>query len=169
MSKTLNVLIVEQPPRRRSLLAQMLQNGGITVINNSDALSSLDELLGYVHFDAVFIEVLGADDPVIEVLKNARLDRENRLRTPVIVISDDRQRSTIERIRDAGADGFLARPFSQTALQVQLTRIVNDRRAFIVSESYAGPDRRRWADPYYGGRERRVCLSAPATSETFID
>ena len=60
----------------------------------------------------------------------------------------------IEHARDAGVHEIMAKPVSATKLNVKIKKIIEHPRAFIRTEDYFGPDRRR-QDPNYRGPERR--------------
>jgi DNA-binding response OmpR family regulator len=74
---------------------------------------------------------------------------------PMLVISGQGQRQTIEAARDAGADGFLIKPVSTGAVAAKVKRLLWERQPYIESDSYFGPDRRRRRDDAYEGPERR--------------
>ena len=117
------------------------------------------ECIDRIDFDMLFVEVEHARDPRFTLIHYVRQDRKRNYRAPIIVVSADTQRSVIERARDAGAHGFLARPFSRASVQLQVTRGLVDRRAFVESPKFVGPDRRRWNDPSFGGPDRRGLAS----------
>jgi DNA-binding response OmpR family regulator len=57
--------------------------------------------------------------------------------------------------RDAGANGFLARPLSGMQLRDKIIGTLAKRRRFVRCQTYFGPDRRRSLRPVYDGPERR--------------
>ena len=62
----------------------------------------------------------------------------------------------VAEARDAGVNEFLAKPLSATLLVQRLNGLVASERSFVETATYYGPCRRRRADPYYKGPERRA-------------
>ena len=84
---------------------------------------------------------------------------------PVIVTT---WRNTKERIReliDIGADGLLIKPISNNAIQSHVNFIVNERKPFVVTSSYIGPDCRK--DPKHTSNV--PLIEVPNTLKAKID
>lgn len=62
---------------------------------------------------------------------------------PVIVTTWRNTKERIKELIDIGADGLLIKPISNNAIQSHVNVIVNDRKPFVVTSSYIGPDRRK--------------------------
>jgi DNA-binding response OmpR family regulator len=62
--------------------------------------------------------------------------------------------------RDAGVDEYLIKPLTTAALCAKLEAVLSRRRAFIESEAYVGPDRRRRTAPFQGADRRRPAAAA---------
>lgn len=64
--------------------------------------------------------------------------------------------------RDVGVDMILAKPVSVQALGARLAAVQNSKPAFIETDSYVGPDRRREQKPFKGAdRRRSAATQAP--------
>jgi two-component system chemotaxis response regulator CheY len=74
---------------------------------------------------------------------------------PIIVLTASSDQQTILAARDAGINGFLARPLSLARLLNCLETVLQSPLQFVRSEHYTGPDRRR-KERAYSGAERRV-------------
>jgi DNA-binding response OmpR family regulator len=74
---------------------------------------------------------------------------------PIIMITGHTEKHRVEAARDAGVTEFLAKPITPHSLYSRLAEIVERPRAFVRSESYFGPDRRRKALEHYAGPWRR--------------
>jgi hypothetical protein len=57
---------------------------------------------------------------------------------------------------DAGVNTFLAKPISARSLADHVSAALNDRRSYIRTSSFFGPDRRRRTPPDYAGPFRRA-------------
>ena len=150
-----SALIMEISPVKHSLLGELLQDLGFPLVSEAPTQLKALELMQVIAYDAVFVEVARGDDSGFKFIRKLRLDRRNNHRVPIIVMSTDGQRRTIEGARDAGAHGFLVKPFSRGSLHVQIVRVLNDGRAYVEAPDFSGPDRRRWRDPDYTGPEQR--------------
>jgi len=151
-----SALVTELRPGRRTLLTELVQDAGFLLVVGASSHQHAYECIERIDFDMLFVEVADARDPRFALISRVRKQRSDNYRAPIIVVSADAQRAVIHAARDAGANGFLARPFSRASVQLQVTRGLVDRRAFIESPRFVGPDRRRWNDPTFRGPERRV-------------
>jgi len=76
--------------------------------------------------------------------------------TPVIVVIANAEREIVFAARDSGANVVLLRPFSAAQLLEKVMWTLGQDTAFIRSESYVGPDRRRFRAAEYLGEKRRI-------------
>jgi two-component system chemotaxis response regulator CheY len=91
---------------------------------------------------------------------------------PMIIVMANVTRERVLRARDTGIDEFLAFPFSAKALYQRIESIVFDRRGFVATPSYFGPDRRRGAMATYLGADRRSgssLLINARTRQTYLE
>lgn len=75
---------------------------------------------------------------------------------PVIMLSGHTERKRVAEARDAGVTEFMCKPISAKALYKRVVSVLTEPRAFITSEGYTGPDRRRFIHPSFHNKERRV-------------
>ena len=71
------------------------------------------------------------------------------------MLTGDARIEMVREARDAGANGFLAKPISVDVLRKRLTATLAENREFIRSNGYTGPDRRRRDVPLQGRQDRR--------------
>lgn len=74
---------------------------------------------------------------------------------PIIILTAYSEKKHVIAARDAGATEFLCKPVSAMALYRRIQNVVAKPRDFIRTNSYFGPDRRRYINPNYSGIERR--------------
>jgi two-component system chemotaxis response regulator CheY len=67
--------------------------------------------------------------------------------------------------RDAGANEFMAKPFSVKGVAKRLEEVIRRPRPFIRSSVYFGPDRRRKIEEFTG-EERRTIAKVPPSALT---
>ena len=91
-----------------------------------------------------------------ELVKTLRAIDSTALSTaPVIMVSGHTDIASVERARDAGITTFLSKPISAAMLYRRLAEVVCHPRAFIETETYRGPDRRRRDLPFEGAERRQ--------------
>ena len=74
---------------------------------------------------------------------------------PILLITSLPNVSLVERARDALAHAVLAKPMSLKSLYSRITMILQERRPFIETDEYFGPDRRRRDLPFDGPDRRK--------------
>lgn len=74
---------------------------------------------------------------------------------PVVVMTTYSSVEHIASARDAGANEFMLRPWSQQIVASRLKAIVEHPRLFISGGDFFGPDRRRRRDDFLGQDRRR--------------
>lgn len=75
---------------------------------------------------------------------------------PIVVCSFKPTLDKIAACRDAGGNGFLAKPVSVAALREKLATVLLEPRHYVKAKAYFGPNRRKGWRPPYGGPERRT-------------
>jgi DNA-binding response OmpR family regulator len=94
--------------------------------------------------DLIVTEALLGDQEGYDFVKALRTRHEcevNRF-TPVMVLSAHTAASKVFKARDCGASFFVAKPVSPRVLMDRLLWIVREKRQYLQTDSYAGPDRR---------------------------
>jgi two-component system cell cycle response regulator DivK len=102
------ILIVEDNPANMKLAVFLLQHAGYTVLSATDAESGL-ALAREQHPDLILMDIQlpGMDGlAAIELLKRDEATRS----IPVIVLTALAMKGDEARIREAGCDGYIAKP-----------------------------------------------------------
>jgi CheY-like chemotaxis protein len=159
-SKDFNVLIIEDDPVTRDVIAHTLSDYTIETVN--DGVSGLAKLIS-LKPDLV---VLDLDLPIIDgfkILQHIRLS----LNVPVIIVSGSRVRAT-DRVLAAelGADYYLTKPFSVVELEHKARQLVARYRgidSWILSSKAA-----RGAHAQQGDSSTSDFTSAPVTEPVVV-
>ncbi|SOD91121.1 response regulator [Caenispirillum bisanense] len=165
----LTVLLVEDNLYIRDILAQTLRSLGfrkialarngeeaVGVLRRRGALASGGQAVLAV--DLVISDMVMRPVNGLMLLKWVRQRKESPNRfMPFIMLSGAADREFVEAARDLGADEFLAKPFSVTAVYERLRWVIDHPRPFVCTRDYFGPDRRRHrgAPPADTGERRR--------------
>lgn len=150
------ILVLEEGARRWSVICALLDaTPGVTAFHVATTAHAAD-MLDAVRFDLAIIDVGLAQERAFHFIQGIR----RRLyggdhAMPIVALAPVAHERVITRARDAGVNALIAKPLTAAGVALQLTRVREDRRAFIESAGYVGPDRRHADDPNYAGRERR--------------
>jgi DNA-binding response OmpR family regulator len=109
-------LLVEDDPRMRALVRKGLTEQGHLVEVASTGPDALD-LAGAAQFDVAVLDVMLPGFDGVEVVQRLRAQAN---RTPVLMLTARDAASDIVRALDAGADDYLAKPFSFAVLVARL-------------------------------------------------
>jgi CheY-like chemotaxis protein len=152
----LKILIVEDNQHMRALLRSLLNSVGIREIveatNGTTALDALREK----KCDLVLSDLSMKPMDGLEFSRTVRTGGHSlNPFVPIIMITGHTERHRVEAARDAGVTEFLAKPITAHSLFSRIAEIVERPRAFVRTEGYFGPDRRRRTPESYAGPWRR--------------
>ncbi len=156
----LTVLLVDDHPNIRSILTTILNGLGITKVTAVDNGQSALVQLSNTKFDLLITDFNMPGMTGRDLVRTIRRDARSVVpvydsRIPILMITDNITRSVLNEARDIGIDEILAKPFSASSVSERLSAVLNNRRDFIVCETYIGPCRRRGANQSYKGPMRR--------------
>ena len=129
------LLVVDDDPINRRLLASYLERLGHTVVTAVDGARGWKQLHTGDPFDVVLLDVLMPELDGYEVLALIRGDPDLR-HLPVIMISAVEETDSIARCIELGADDYLPKPFALEELLARLRALL--RRAASDAEEPAG-------------------------------
>ena len=119
------VLIVDDSITMRTLVRQALEVDAYTVIeacHGAAALAALER----IHTDLVITDLLMPEMDGITLTRSLRADA--RFATlPVLVLTTETGAGVMERGRDAGATGWLGKPFHPDTLRQTVRRVLAER------------------------------------------
>jgi two-component system, OmpR family, response regulator len=120
----MRVLVVEDDPATRDLLERGLREEAFEVVSMNDA-SGVEAALTARAFDAIVLDVVLPDADGITVCRRLRA---RAIDTPILLLTG--RHAVSERVRglDAGADDYLAKPFSFEELLARLRALTRRGR-----------------------------------------
>ncbi|HEX6958211.1 MAG TPA: response regulator [Ferrovibrio sp.] len=131
----------------RILYRQALIAAGYSHLRDFDTLEGFADLLAVSQPDLVFMDVAmrGGDAiALVRDLRHGKLGVNPYL--PVILTAWEGAAAMVRRAIDAGADDLLLKPLSTRALLERIETLAWQRKPFVVTSDYIGPDRRKAAD-----------------------
>jgi class 3 adenylate cyclase len=121
-----HVLVVDDNPFNREVLARRLQRQGHVVAEAVNGRQALD-MLAAEHFDLVLLDILMPELNGLEAL--ARLKADDKLRhLPVIMISALSDIDNVAHCLLTGADDYLPRPYNATILRARVDALLERKR-----------------------------------------
>lgn len=154
----LRVLVADDQPFQRRLLAETLRGAGRVHVNFTEGAD--DCLLALVYFepDILIVDWELGGGVGLNLVRRLRAGEagDTYKKLPVIMVTSRNRASDIELARNSGVDEFVLRPFSTSAVLKRIQEVRARRREFVESTRYTGPCRRRRpaSDEYDGPRRR---------------
>jgi DNA-binding response OmpR family regulator len=129
------VLIADDEIDHRELLKLALHRLGFDVVTACDSVSAIDAI-AHGGVDAALIDVRMPGGSGIELCRRIRSDPETQ-DMPIMVVSADVHRQQIMTALHAGADDFLAKPFSRAELTSRLEDLLRQRHSAAIRSAAA--------------------------------
>ena len=130
MTAPLRVLVVDDSPTARLLITEALEAGArrrgraIRITEATNAFEALRQLPRAV-FDLVLTDVNMPTLSGLELIRMIRARPEHR-NLPVVAISTEREPDDARRASEAGADGYVGKPFEPETLDRLLAEVLRD-------------------------------------------
>jgi two-component system, chemotaxis family, chemotaxis protein CheY len=151
---TFRVLIVDDFPFITGVMASSLHNMGVgRVITATDGEEGKNLILranavqSSQNIDVALIDWLMPEFSGLELLRWIRGHKRETIKfLPVIICSAYASRDVVEGSRDAGANEVLVKPVSASKIAQRILHLIDQPRAYVRTDTYFGPNRRRKAD-----------------------
>jgi DNA-binding response OmpR family regulator len=166
------LLLLDDHPEGGNILAQICMGFGAKRFFRCASVQEAKELVDQSELHLILVNANLRESPAFDFIDWLR--RSNappNAFTPVLLITGHTQRSQVEKARDCGANIVLAKPVSPQAMLERIIWIAREKRPFVNSGAYIGPDRRfHDTGPPTGMAGRRFndpaeVISAPSESE----
>jgi two-component system chemotaxis response regulator CheY len=121
------VLVVDDDPTIRELVSTTLRLEGYDTVTAADGVMAV-EILEHLQFKFVVLDTVMPRMDGLGVLRTIR-GRQEIASTPVLVLSDLDDIAHLQHAVEAGASGYLAKPFELQALVEQVQRLSSAQEA----------------------------------------
>jgi two-component system chemotaxis response regulator CheY len=117
------VLIVDDSPTVRQQVGRALHESGIEVVEAGDGVEGIDRITAD---DAIGMVILDINMPRMNGLEMLdKLKQDARTASlPVVMLTSEGQRSMIERAKQAGAKGWIVKPFKPDLLLLTVRKLL---------------------------------------------
>ncbi len=137
------VILVDSQRNIRHLLQNALHAVGFRNIQGVGRIGDLRELMTIKTPDLIIVDIDEDRKTVCQTIQEIR-NRELGESPFVVVLALtwNAETEAINAALDAGTDDIVTKPVSARMLQDRVSNLVQNRKEFIVTSSYVGPDRR---------------------------
>ena len=141
--ETAKVVHVDREVADRTLLEDTLREIGFQRIATCDGLGQFTVMLGIEKPDLVFLDIDAEPDAAFQAIRAIRNGEVGEC--PFVVIVALTQKPELEAVRAAlgvGSDDMIVKPVTARALRQRIVNQIDNRKEFIATDDYVGPDRR---------------------------
>jgi two-component system cell cycle response regulator DivK len=121
------IMVVEDNDLNRKLFCDVLKSQGFTVEPVADGLEALDKARAFVP-NLMIMDIQLPNISGLELIEGAKADPLLRS-IPVLAVTAYAGKGDEERIREAGADGYLAKPVSIGPFMAAVKRLLENAPA----------------------------------------
>lgn len=162
----ISILLVDASPQGLDILSQIFAGFGARHVTRRTTVEAASALVRNSSIDLIVVnDVIGEESGYDFVHWLRRLEGNANSLCPVIILSGHTRRSIVARSRDCGANFLIAKPLSAQILLERLIFVSREKRPFLETGDYIGPDRRHHqpSPEENKGRRRGDELSAEAS------
>lgn len=120
MSK--KILIVDDSKAIRQSISFVLEENGYNIVEGSDGVDGLQKLTGEGKVDLIITDVNMPNMDGITFIKEVRQQGDYKF-TPILVLTTESQKSMMDKGREAGATGWIVKPFSTDKLLTAVRKV----------------------------------------------
>ncbi len=117
------VLVVDDSAAIRQSITYVLKQGGYEPVEASDGLEGLSALEGMPSCDLIITDINMPNMDGIAFIKKVR-EIEARKELPILVLTTESQGSKMNEGKEAGATGWIVKPFSAEKLLAVVSKVI---------------------------------------------
>jgi two-component system, chemotaxis family, chemotaxis protein CheY len=153
--ESLRVLVVDDHQGMRDIISTILTGLGVGHVVLTASPDEAIKEMSRKPPDIIFIDwMLGAQDGLRFVRFIRRQPEERNPFVPIVMMTGHADLQHVTQARDAGVTEFLVKPVSPMSVAQRLEALIHHPRAFVRSDRFVGPDRRRRDKPIEGDDRR---------------
>lgn len=159
---SVRILWSESNPQFSRAIDSLFADEGFVTRHHAANCDEIERVLRQSAPDLLIIDVMTDGGEAFELMRdirNGRLSDDPFL--TIIATSWDAQQPVIDHIYDCGADDAFIKPAPARKLTERIFTLAQDKRQFVVTANYIGPDRRREGNRTQ--QEESIRLPVPST------
>jgi len=140
-----SIAVYDPVAQHRNATRMALYSLGFSKVAACDTLDSLNRAIKHVPPDLVLCEAgeLGTElCDLIHTLRHGTGGHANPFLV-IIVTAWEKSHTLVQQVVNSGADDLLLRPFSTALLHARIDTHIKQRKGFVITHDYVGPDRRK--------------------------
>ncbi len=142
----LSVLLVEANALEAEIIIQVLTGFKVRHVTRFETAAQAREHLQRAQAELIIVGTSHSGDGEMDEYDFIRWLRRSKVETTrtaaIILLAGHTSEANVLRARDCGASFIIAKPVRPRIVYDRVVWLAKDARAFIDSETYAGPDRR---------------------------
>lgn len=146
--KSASVILLEENGHIRRLVKSTLQGIGFGMVHECATADKVRSIVATTDPDLLILD-LDADDEaacaLITDIRHAHLG--NNPFVIIIGLTHSPDEPIIQRVLDAGTDDLVRKPISIKLLTERITYLIENRKDFVATSDYVGPQRRKGVRP----------------------
>lgn len=146
--QNVDLLLVDPKAQNRSSLRHTLNNLEFCEIRFGSCIEDIARAVDTHLPDLIITDSELGDGDICKLIRKIRSNKigANPF-VPIIVITWSPSNELVERVVNSGADDLLVQPISRSQLRDRINVLTFNRKPFVVTASYIGPDRRKQPRP----------------------
>ncbi len=140
------IMLADADTMGQSILGQMLNGFGARNVTRCDDIVEIRRVLGTHNFDLIVLDPASFGPAGYELISWIRrsLPAPNR-HVAILVATGHTENARISQLRDSGANFVISKPLSAAVLLERILWLSREKRPYVETSTYIGPDR-RWHD-----------------------
>jgi CheY-like chemotaxis protein len=151
----LRILIVDDNKQMRTIIGTCLAAAGVRELHYADDGRTALESMNESPVDCVYVDFEMPGMNGLDYVSRVRAMETGERFLPIIMITGYSDMAHLSLARDRGVTEFLRKPVTARDILMRLEAVILRPRAFVTTEAYFGPDRRRRRQTAYLGVRRR--------------
>lgn len=139
---TTSILVVGGASFEVDVLIQILSGFGAGALRRAETLEAAHLAVSREPVDFILVDHKVGEESGLEFIRHLRRLRTEVREAPVLIATAYAPGSIITAARDAGADFIVVKPLTPRVLYERMSWLAENRKGFVVSDDYVGPDRR---------------------------
>ncbi len=153
--ENISVLVIDGHEQIRVMIRDVLRKFNIRDVLEANNLEKGYRLAREANPDVIFVDWTPEFDG-LGLLKKIRNESDSpNPFVPIIVMTGYSEAHHVISARDAGMNSYLMKPVSAETIYRHIVSLIENKKSFIKSGEFFGPDRRRKRKEPYQGQEKR--------------
>ena len=146
--KSANVVLLEENGAIRRLVKSTLLGIGFGTVSECGTAADARRIVESTESDLLIVDLDHEGKAVCDIINDIRHARlgTNPFVT-IIGLSHSPAEEVIEKVLDAGTDDLVRKPISTTLFSERITNLIQNRKDFVATSDYVGPQRRKGVRP----------------------